>query len=95
MKTTVLLILCLITQLIILQVIDAAEAAAAAAPDFSPSNTYLETSFDVPGSDIERGQNKVPPPTLPKPKLDESTPVDGNGGGANTLERRIRNITQV
>ena len=61
------------------------------APDFSPSNTYLETSFDVPND--ERGQNKVPPPTLPKPKLDESTPVDG--AGANTLERRIRNITQV
>ena len=69
------------------------EAIEAAAPDFSPSNTYLETSFDrdVPntGSDSER---KVPPPTLPKPKLDESSAA---AEGANTLERRIRNITQV
>ena len=68
-------------------------AEAAVAPDFSPSNTYLETSFDrdVPnnGSDSER---KVPPPTLPKPKLDESSAA---AEGANTLERRIRNITQV
>ena len=61
------------------------EAVEAAAPDFSPSNTYLETSFDVPGAE------KVPPPTLPKPKLDESSAADGT----NTLERRIRNITQV
>ena len=69
------------------------EAVETVAPDFSPSNTYLETSFDrdVPnnGSDSER---KVPPPTLPKPKLDESSAA---AEGANTLERRIRNITQV
>ena len=68
--------------------------AAPAGPDFSPSNTYLETSFDVPGSDSS--DKKVPPPTLPKPKLDESAAAAGGDcSGANTLERRVRNITQV
>ena len=49
-------------------------------PDFSPSNTYLETSFDV---------GKVAPPTLPKPK------VDASEASLSTMDRRVRNITQV
>lgn len=55
-------------------------------PDFSPSNTYLETSFEV-----ESTNNKVPPPTLPKPKLDSSQNPDLD----STMDRKIRNITQV
>lgn len=62
-------------------------------PDYSPSNTYLETSFDVAGAAAAAGgedSRKVPPPTMPKPsKLDESVV------NSATLERKKRNITQV
>ena len=62
-------------------------------PDFSPSNTYLETSFEGPSAENGAG-SKVPPPTLPKPsKLDESK--DEEVLNASTLDKKIRNITQV
>ena len=59
-------------------------------PDFSPSNTYLETSFEG-GAGVGSGDlataSKVAPPTLPKPRLESET--------ISTLDRKIRNITQV
>jgi len=61
------------------------------APDFSPSNTYLETSFE--GGE-ESGGVKVPPPTLPKPNMANSSQTEDNVG-FSTLDRKIRNITQV
>ncbi len=71
------------------------EAGASVPPDYSPSNTYLETSFDVAtAAGGEEAERKVPPPTLPKPKLDETGDTAPTSGSA-TLERRIRNITQV
>ncbi len=61
-------------------------------PDFSPSNTYLETSFEeVAIGPPEAALTKVPPPTLPKPHK-EADAADNN---SNTLDRKIRNITQV
>eukprot|EP00095_Tigriopus_kingsejongensis_P007044 maker-scaffold146_size311726-snap-gene-1.20 protein:Tk07044 transcript:maker-scaffold146_size311726-snap-gene-1.20-mRNA-1 annotation:"epithelial chloride channel" len=78
-------------------------------PDFSPSNTYLETSFEAITCP-ESESRKVAPPTLPKPKVgtdvEEDPPqglssslasVDPDQSNANTttLDRKIRNITQV
>lgn len=57
-------------------------------PEYSPSNTYLETSFDC-----QQQNSKNPPPTLPKPKV---TGIVNEGGDlSGTLDKRIRNITQV
>ena len=56
-------------------------------PDFSPSNTYLETSFEVGEAE---NVSTVPPATLPKPKL----PSDGVDLDS-TMDRKVRNITQV
>ncbi len=60
------------------------------APDYSPSNTYLETSFEC---QQQGGLVKVPPPTLPKPRA--ATSPEEVIGGSNTLDKKIRNITQV
>ncbi len=60
------------------------------APDYSPSNTYLETSFEC-----QQGGAKVPPPTLPKPKAATATEAAEEVGSNNTLDKKIRNITQV
>ena len=73
-------------------------------PDFSPSNTYLETSFEVGqqtrngGEGQESVAGKVPPPTLPKPKIAEAVAPAGDTSltnGNTTLDRKVRNITQV
>ncbi len=64
-------------------------------PDFSPSNTYLETSFE--GAQQQQ-QQKVPPPTLPKPSLAQTgggASAEEGSGGSNTLDKKVRNITQV
>jgi hypothetical protein len=73
------------------------------APDFSPSNTYLETSFDAEeaaaAAAAATNGGKVPPPTLPKPGRgaagEDSSGALTIGAGTSTLERKIRNITQV
>ena len=65
-------------------------------PDYSPSNTYLETSFDLQQQQQQAGaagdSSKIPPPTLPKPRFGGDEPGAGN---SSTLDKRVRNITQV
>lgn len=106
-------------------------------PNYSPSNTYLETSFEAAAvatptkptndQDSSSAAKKMPPPTLPKPASTDlsekvvvgassttttttSSSVFGTSQGgastgsmdklngtfnANTIDRKVRNITQV
>ena len=58
-------------------------------PDFSPSNTYLETSF-------EKTAVPPPPPTLPKPKLASFVGGDANDAAEIIpIDRKVRHVSQV
>ncbi|TRY76241.1 hypothetical protein TCAL_07999 [Tigriopus californicus] len=110
------------------EAVDDADVQGGCQPNYSPSNTYLETSFEATTATNEQASSsgkKLPPPTLPKPasglggstELSEKVTIGAASStsssdasqtastgstdkinvefSSNTIDRKVRNITQV